>query len=86
MATTTPSELQSITFGDKLIQSMEIVMLPSGLQNITFGLEFDQSMESDTLSSGLQSITFGFGLMICLDRACAVVAVLGSMTLIGGQE
>jgi hypothetical protein len=43
---TSPSGLQSLTFGHRFNHSMENVNLPSGLQSLTFGVSFSNSMEN----------------------------------------
>jgi hypothetical protein len=54
-----PINLQTITFGEDLIQPMEMLALPGSLLNLTFGNRFNKPMEKVALPRGVQNLTFG---------------------------
>ena len=54
-----PSGLQSLTFCDRFIESLEKVHFPKSLQSLTFGEYYDTSMDNVILPGGLKSLTFG---------------------------
>ena len=54
-----PSGLQSLTFCDRFIESLEKVHFPMSLQSLTFGEYYDTSMDNVILPGGLKSLTFG---------------------------
>ena len=54
-----PSGLQSLTFCDRFIESLDKVHFPKSLQSLTFGEHYDTSMDKVILPGGLKSLTFG---------------------------
>ena len=54
-----PSGLQSLTFCDRFIESLDKVHFPTSLQSLTFGEHYDTSMDKVILPGGLKSLTFG---------------------------